>query len=314
MSAPTNADPSHVDQSNVDHTLLETPLETQPKWRAYYELTKPKVVIMLLITAVVGMYLSMPGALPLFKVFWATLGLGLAMAGAAAINHVADQHADKQMNRTRKRPLVTGSIPPGKALVFAISLCVGSVVILVTFINALTAWLTLGGMVGYALVYTLYLKRATPQNIVIGGLSGAIPPLLGWTAMTNEVHPHALLLVIIIFIWTPPHFWALAIHRRDDYAKAGIPMLPVTHGIEFTKTQILLYTIILLLASLLPYLSGMSGWLYLLCAVGSGLGFMGYAIKLKYADSEGLAMKTFGFSIIYLLIVFPGLLIDHYFI
>ena len=279
---------------------------------AYYELTKPKVVAMLLITALAGMHLATDQSIPLMTLIWATLGLGLGMGGAAAINHLADQHADAKMQRTHKRPLVVGSIPPKNAIIFAISLCLGSVIILEVFINRLTAMLTISGMVGYALIYTLYLKRATPQNIVIGGLSGAIPPLLGWTAITNEIHPYALLLVLLIFVWTPPHFWALAIHRRDDYAKAGVPMLPVTHGIEFTKTQILLYTIILFLASLLPYLSGMSGWIYLTAAIASGLGFLYYAVKLKYFPTDGLAMKTFGYSILYLLILFPALLLDKY--
>jgi protoheme IX farnesyltransferase len=217
------------------------------------------------------------------------------------------------MNRTKQRPLVQGAVSTKNALIFAIALCLGSIVILDTFVNRLTCILTIGGMAGYALIYTLYLKRATPQNIVIGGLSGALPPLLGWTAITNEVHPHGLLLVLLIFIWTPPHFWALAIHRRDDYAKAGVPMLPVTHGIEFTKTQILLYTILLLLTSFLPYLSGMSGLFYLTVATLSGLGFMGYAVLLKFRPNKKLAMQTFWFSIVYLLLVFPALLIDRAF-
>ena len=296
---------SHYDALTHKPGLMQT-------LKSYYELTKPKVVAMLMVTALVGMVLSTHEKIPLSLLFWTSIGLTLAMAGAAAINHVADQHADRVMNRTRKRPLVVGSIPPHKALAFAISLCVLSVIILETFVNHLTTLLTLGGMVGYALIYTLYLKRATPQNIVIGGLSGALPPLLGWTAVTNEIHPHALLLVLIIFVWTPPHFWALAIHRKEDYAKADIPMLPVTHGIEFTKTQIILYCVILLLTSFLPYLSGMSGWIYLLASTISGLIFLAYGIALKYKPQPGLAMKTFGFSIAYLLIVFPALILDHY--
>lgn len=280
---------------------------------AYLELTKPKVVAMLMVTALAGMHLATTEPLSLGLLLWSSIGLTLGMAGAAAINHLADQRADAKMNRTRQRPLVQGSITQQNALIFAITLCLSSVIILDLFVNRLTALLTIGGMAGYALIYTMYLKRATPQNIVIGGLSGALPPLLGWTAVTNEVHPHALLLVLLIFVWTPPHFWALAIHRRDDYAKAGVPMLPVTHGIEFTKTQILLYTIILLLASFLPFLSGMSGLFYLVVATLSGLGFIGYALKLKLRPTPQLAMQTFGFSIVYLLLVFPALLIDKAF-
>jgi len=278
---------------------------------AYLELTKPKVVAMLMVTALVGMLLATEQPIPLPLLLWSCLGLTLGMAGAATINHLADQRADAKMKRTAQRPLVQGHISTKNALIFAVGLCLSSVVILDIFVNRLTCILTIGGMAGYALIYTLYLKRATPQNIVIGGLSGALPPLLGWTSITNEVHPHALLLVLLIFVWTPPHFWALAIHRRDDYAKAGVPMLPVTHGIEFTKTQILLYTILLLLTSFLPYLSGMSGLFYLIIAIVSGLGFIGYAVKLKFDPTPKLAMQTFGFSIVYLLLVFPALLIDH---
>jgi len=279
---------------------------------AFIALTKPKVVAMLMVTALAGMDLATTQPLPISLWLWSILGLTLGMAGAAAINHLADQRADRKMQRTSQRPLVKGSVTQTQALIFAVSLCILSIVVLDVFVNRLTAVLTTGGMAGYALIYTLYLKRATPQNIVIGGLSGALPPLLGWTAMTNEVHPHALLLVLIIFVWTPPHFWALAIHRRDDYALAQVPMLPVTHGIEFTKLQILLYTIVLLLASWLPYLSGMSGLVYLVCATLAGIGFIGYAIALKLSDAPKLPMQTFGFSIVYLLIVFPALLIDHY--
>ena len=280
-------------------------------FHAYLELTKPKVVAMLMVTALAGMHLATDASIPLPLLLWSTLGLTLGMSGAAAINHLADQRADAKMHRTRNRPLVQGNVSTRNALIFAIGLCLSSIVILDTFVNRLTCVLTIGGMAGYALIYTMYLKRATPQNIVIGGLSGALPPLLGWTSITNEVHPHALLLVLLIFVWTPPHFWALAIHRRDDYAKADVPMLPVTHGIEFTKTQIILYCVMLLVTSFLPYLSGMSGFLYLSVATVSGLIFLGYAVKLKYKPTPKLAMQTFGFSIVYLLLVFPALLIDH---
>lgn len=293
-------------QVHPQRTLKETAA-------AYLELTKPKVVAMLMVTAFAGMHLASDEAIAFDLLFWSTLGLTFGMAGAAAINHLADQRADAKMNRTKQRPLVQGAISPQNAFIFAILLCASSVTILEVFVNRLTALLTIGGMAGYALIYTLYLKRATPQNIVIGGLSGALPPLLGWTAVTNEIHPHALLLVLLIFVWTPPHFWALAIHRRDDYAKAQVPMLPVTHGIEFTKTQVLLYSIILLLASFLPFLSGMSGLFYLTVATLAGLVFIGYAAKLKFKPTPRLAMQTFGYSIVYLLLVFPALLIDKAF-
>lgn len=303
--------------NNADSTQTNEPTKANrtvyQTFLAYLELTKPKVVAMLLVTALAGMQLATTEAIDIGLLLWASLGLTLGMAGAAAINHLADQKADAQMKRTSQRPLVQGAVSQKNALIFATLLCVSSVLILDVFVNRLTAILTISGMAGYALIYTLYLKRATPQNIVIGGLSGALPPLLGWTSITNEVHPHALLLVLIIFVWTPPHFWALAIHRRDDYAKAAVPMLPVTHGIEFTKTQILLYTIILLLASFLPYLSGMSGLFYLVIATLSGLGFIGYALKLKFQPTPKIAMQTFGFSIVYLILIFPALLIDHAF-
>ena len=282
-------------------------------WHDYFELTKPKVVALLMLTAVIGMFLSTPGMVPWDVLLLGSLGMGMAMGGAAAINHIVDQRIDTIMARTQDRPVATGVIDNKKALAFAAVLCVLSVLILDIYINRLTAVLTFFGLVGYAEIYTMFLKRATPQNIVIGGLAGALPPLLGWTAVTNELHPYALLLVLLIFVWTPPHFWALAIHRRDEYAKADIPLLPVTHGIEFTKLNVLLYTILLLLATWLPYLTGMSGLIYLVSATILGLIFIGYALKLKYFDEEGTAMQTFGYSIIYLFALFIALLIDHYF-
>jgi protoheme IX farnesyltransferase len=225
---------------------------------------------------------------------------------------VVDQRIDAVMARTHNRPLPNGRISSARALAFAASLAIIGFVMLYEWVNPLTAWLTLAGLVGYSFIYTMYLKRATPQNITIGGLAGAIPPLLGWTAVTNEIHPHALLLVLIIFAWTPPHFWALAIHRRDDYAKADIPMLPVTHGIEFTKTQILLYTVLLFVISLMPYLVGMSSWVYLISAcVLNGI-FFAYAWKLKFNADDKTAMQTFWFSIIHLMVLFIALLVDHY--
>ncbi len=288
----------------------------KPSWHDYYEMTKPKVVAMLLVTSMIGMYLATNPALspwvPLHVLILGTLGIGFAASGAAVVNHVVDARIDALMSRTENRPIPQGKIPPWKAILFALILSLLSMVILGFFINWLTALLTLSGLVGYALIYTLYLKRATPQNIVIGGISGAIPPLLGWTAMTNSVDPQGLLLVLIIYTWTPPHFWALAIHRRDDYAKADIPMLPVTHGLEFTKTAALLYTILLVLTTLLPYLIGMSGIIYLIGALFLGVGFLFQVWELKYRPKPNSAMKTFGFSISYLLALFVMLLIDHY--
>lgn len=281
-------------------------------WRDYYELTKPRVVALLMLTAVVGMFLSTPGMVPIEVLTLGSLGMALAMGAAAAVNHVVDQRIDAIMARTENRPIVRGKIGAHKALIFAAVLSTISMVILDVFINRLTAVLTLFGIVGYAFIYTMYLKRATPQNIVIGGIAGAIPPLLGWTAVTNELHPHALLLVLIIFVWTPPHFWALAIHRRDEYAKAGIPMLPVTHGIEFTKTSVLHYTLLLLIASMLPFITGMCGGIYAISALGLGCVFLYYALKLKYRPEPGTAMKTFGYSIVYLMLLFVALLVDHY--
>jgi len=283
-----------------------------PKWRAYYDLTKPRVVALLVLTAVVGMSLSVPGGLPWQLFIPAMLGIGLLSSAAAAINHIVDEKIDAIMGRTHNRPLPEGRVTTNNAIVFACSLALLGFVLLMVFVNPLTAYLTLAGLVGYSFVYTLYLKRATPQNITIGGLAGAIPPLLGWTAMTNQVDPNALLLVLIIFTWTPPHFWALAIHRKNEYAKVNIPMLPVTHGVSFTKTQILLYTVLLFIVSLLPYLVGMSNWLYLIGAVTLNLMFFAYAWKLKFHADENTAMDTFKFSIIHLMLLFVILLLDHY--
>lgn len=281
-------------------------------WRAYYEITKPKVVALLVLTALVGMSLSVQGAIPWQILIPAMLGIGLLSSAAAAVNHIVDERIDAQMGRTHNRPLPNGKITSKKAIIFALCLAISGFVILYDLVNALTAWLTFAGLVGYSVVYTMYLKRATPQNITIGGLAGAIPPLLGWTAMTNEIHANALLLVLLIFTWTPPHFWALAIHRKNDYAKVNIPMLPVTHGIEFTKTQILLYTVLLFVVGLLPYLVGMSNWLYLIGAVVLNIGFFCYAWKLKYNADENTAMDTFKFSIVHLMALFIVLLADHY--
>ncbi len=290
--------------------------KSQPEWRDYLEMTKPKVVLMLLLTSVIGMYLATDPNLnpwvPIDLLVLTTIGIGLAAGGAAVVNHIVDAKIDSIMARTESRPIARGVISTPKAVVFALILSVSSMLILGYFVNWLTAVLTLAGLVGYAFLYTMYLKRATPQNIVIGGISGAIPPLLGWTAMTNSIDPAGLLLVLIIFTWTPPHFWALAIHRRDDYAKANIPMLPVTHGISFTKTATLLYTILLVITTLLPYLTRMSGIIYLISALLLGAVFIFHSWQLKYRPKANSAMKTFGFSIVYLMLLFIALLIDHY--
>jgi len=287
-------------------------VEQPPKWREYYELCKPKVVILIIFTAVVGMLLAVPGALPLGKVIYATLGIGLAAASGAAINQLVEQRIDALMARTRNRPLPQGELKTRNALIFALALCAISMVILVYKVNMLTALLTFISLIGYAVIYTMFLKPATPQNIVLGGAAGAAPPLLGWVAMTGEVSSEALLLFLIIFIWTPPHFWALAIRRREEYASVGIPMLPVTHGVPFTKLQILLYTILLLAVRLLPFIIHMSGVIYLAGAIALGIGFVWQAFVLYRSDTDDHAMKTFGYSIFYLSLLFGFLLLDHY--
>ena len=286
---------------------------TIPGWSQYYNLTKPKVVFLIVFTAMVGMLLAADGIVSLNIFVFGLLGIGLAAASGAAINHVVDEHIDRIMERTRDRPLASGELSQKAALIFALSIGVLGILILVLFVNLLTAILTFFSLVGYALIYTMYLKRATPQNIVLGGAAGAAPPLLGWTAVTGQVETEALLLFLIIFIWTPPHFWALAIRRREEYAKADIPMLPVTHGVDFTKIQILLYTILLFVVTLMPFIVHMSGLIYLAGAISLGVGFMYYAIKL-YRDKEPnvIAMKTFGYSIYYLSLLFAFLLVDHY--
>ena len=292
----------------------DTPiLQAQPaRWRLYLELTKPKVVALIVLTAVVGTLLSTPGWPPLDALLLGNLGIGLAAASAATINQFLDQRVDARMLRTRSRPLPTGGLTERQALTFAAVLGVASMLILGIGVNALTAVLTFASLIGYAIVYTLWLKRATPQNIVIGGAAGAAPPVLGWAAVTGTVDPHALLLFLIIFAWTPPHFWALAIARRDDYAKVGIPMLPVTHGVEFTRLHVLLYTVILVLVTMLPYLTGMSGLLYLAAALALDGAFLYFAVALKLSARPELPMKVFRFSIQYLMWLFLALLADHY--
>jgi len=282
-------------------------------WRDYLELTKPKVVALLVLTAWVGMVLASDSLASWPLLISATLGIGLLSAAAAALNHVVDQRIDAQMARTHSRPVARGRVSSKNAIVFACSLALSGFLLLYFAVNPLTAWLTLLSLFGYAVVYTMFLKRATPQNIVIGGLAGAMPPLLGWTAVTGELHGHALLLVMIIFAWTPPHFWALAIHRRDDYARVNMPMLPVTHGIDFTKSAILLYTLLLCLVCLLPYIVGMTGAIYLVGSTLLNLRFLQYAWKLKFAADNSTAMATFKFSIVHLMVLFLVLLVDHYF-
>ena len=281
-------------------------------WKNYYTLCKPNVVAEMLFTAVVGMFLAVPGMPPLGLFIYGTLGIALAASSAAAMNHFIDRKADAQMRRTENRPLPMGELSITNVITFSVVLGVSSMLILVLLVNTLTAILTFLSLFGYAIIYTLYLKRATPQNIVIGGLFGATPPLLGWCAMTGDVHPHALLLALIIFVWTPPHFWALAIARREEYAKVNIPMLPVTHGVEFTRLQILLYTILLTIVTLLPYLTGMSGLIYGVSAVLLDLGFIYYALLMMRNKDNKTAMKTFVYSIVYITVLFAALLIDHY--
>ncbi len=280
--------------------------------REYYELTKPKVVMLIVFTAVVGMFLATPGFVPISALIFGTLGIGLAAASAAGFNQILDQRADAKMARTRARPLPTGQLTTRQAVIFSTVIGLLSMAVLVLGVNLLTAVLTFFSLIGYSVIYTLYLKRATPQNIVIGGAAGAAPPVLGWAAVTGTVDPHALLLFLIIFVWTPPHFWALALYRHEEYARVGLPMLPVTHGNEFTRFHILLYTIMLAAVTLLPYATHMSGLVYLVGAVTLNIGFLYYTWKLYRNYSEALAKRTFVYSIQYLSALFGLLLIDHY--
>ena len=281
-------------------------------WRDYKELTKPNVVLLMILTAAIGMFMAVPGMVPLDVLFLGNLGIALCAGSAATINHLVDQRIDRQMSRTHKRPVAQGRVGPRQAVIFAAATGGLGMAILLLWINPLTAWLTFASLLGYAVVYTMFLKRATPQNIVIGGLAGAAPPLLGWTAVTGEIHGHALLLVLIIFAWTPPHFWALAIHRREEYAAVDIPMLPVTHGVAFTKLHILLYTVMMFLITLLPFATRMSGPLYLLGAVLLGGGFLYWAVELLRGKNPNAPMETFRYSIIYLMALFIVMLLDHY--
>ena len=278
----------------------------------YLELCKPRVVILIVFTAVVGMFLAVPGWPPFVAVLAGTLGIGLAASSAAAINHLLDHHIDAKMARTKRRPLASGQLTERNVLIFALSLGLLAMLILVLWVNSLTAVLTFLSLIGYAIVYTAWLKRATPQNIVIGGAAGAAPPVLGWTAVTGSLDPQALLLFLIIFIWTPPHFWALAIYRKAEYALVDIPMLPVTHGSAFTRLQILLYTVLLVIVTTLPYLTHMSGIVYLAGVSVLNIGFMWYALRMMTSKDIMLPMYTFAFSITYLMVLFIFLLVDHY--
>ena len=291
---------------------VTTPAHTRPVWRRYLELTKPKVVALITFTAIVGTLLASPGLPPLTALLWGNLGIALAAACAATLNHILDRRIDEQMSRTRARPLPTGQLTERNALVFAAVLGVSAMAILAFLVNLLTATLTFLSLIGYAVVYTVWLKRATSQNIVIGGAAGAAPPVLGWAAVTDSIDPNALLLFLIIFVWTPPHFWALAIARREDYARAGIPMLPVTHGVAYTRLQVLLYTVLLTVVTLMPYLTRMSGLLYLAAALVLNAGFLYYALALKITARAELPMRVFHFSVNYLMWLFAALLVDHY--
>ncbi|MEH6493843.1 MAG: heme o synthase [Halopseudomonas sp.] len=293
--------------TTVTHTLT-----ARAGWRDYLELTKPKVVALMIITSAIGMLLASEGAVPWSILLLGNLGIALCAGSAAVVNHVVDRRIDIHMARTQRRPLAQGRVNPLNALLFALALGSVGMAILLQWVNGITAWLTLGSLLGYAVVYTSFLKRATPQNIVIGGLAGAAPPLLGWTAVTGQIEAEGLLLVLIIFAWTPPHFWALAIHRKAEYAKVDIPMLPVTHGERYTKLHILLYTFILLAVSLLPFVIHMSGVLYLIVATALGLRFIDWAWALWRDSRPHAAIKTFKFSLWYLLWLFVALLVDHY--
>lgn len=285
---------------------------TRVSWLDYIELCKPRVVALMLLTVLVGMHLATPGWISLPILIASLMGIAFCAGSAAALNHLIDKRIDSMMTRTSRRPLVRGSISSKQAICFACGLGISGLFILTYWVNSLTACLTFLTLIGYAGIYTGYLKRATPQNIVIGGLAGAAPPLLGWTAITNQLDPQALLLVLIIFTWTPPHFWALAIYRYEEYQHAEIPMLPVTHGIQFTKLNVLLYTILLFVVSLLPVIIGMSGRVYLIGSCLLGLRFLYWSFLLFRSDNPRIAMKTFRFSIVYLMLLFLFLLLDHY--
>ncbi len=281
-------------------------------WRDYYDMCKPRVVFLMLLTSVVGMFLAVPGMVPLDILLLGNFGIALVASSGAAVNHLIDHKIDIQMSRTHHRPVAQGRVSQTQAGLFALVIGTLGMAIMMIWVNPLSAWLTLASFIGYAFIYTGYLKHATPQNIVIGGLAGAMPPLLGWSAVTNTVDPNALILVLIIFAWTPPHFWALAIHRKDEYAKSGIPMLPVTHGVRVTKVHIFAYTLGLVIVTILPFFTGMSGPLYFASALIFGARFVYWSVKLLYRPTETTAMDTFRFSIVYLAAIFIALMVDHY--
>jgi protoheme IX farnesyltransferase len=293
------------------HDPLITAL-SRPRWREYLSLTKPKVSLLIVFTAIVGMILASPGMVPLPALVFGTLGIAMASGSAATLNHILDQRIDREMARTRRRPLATGSLRTSQALAFAGLLGVGSMLVLWPSAGGLCALLTFGSVIGYAVIYTAWLKRATPQNIVIGGAAGAAPPLLGWVAVTHSIDAQALVLFLIIFTWTPPHFWSLAIARREEYAKVGIPMLPVTHGIPYTRRQILLYTVLLISCTLIPAVIGMSGWVYLAVALLLDARFLYLAMALQRGARPDLPIRTFRFSITYLMTLFGAFIADHY--
>lgn len=312
LHAAANELPGLPEPGQTRHTVTDITSSQSATWRDYYEMCKPRVVMLMILTSVVGMLLAVPGMVPLDVLLLGNLGIALVAGSGAAVNHLIDRKVDSLMKRTHNRPLPQGRVDPLHATLFATVIGVIGMVILLVGVNPLCAWLTLASFIGYAFIYTGYLKRATPQNIVIGGLSGAMPPLLGWTAVTGSIEPDALILVLIIFAWTPPHFWALAIHRKDEYAKTGIPMLPVTHGEFVTKVHIVIYTAILVLVSVFPFLSGMSGPLYLVSALVLGAIFMGWSLTLMFRPGPKTAMETFKYSIVYLAVLFVALLTDHY--
>jgi heme o synthase len=293
------------------HDSLITAL-SRPGWRDFMELTKPKVSLLIVFTAIVGMVLASPGMVPLPALVFGTLGIAMASGSAATLNHILDRRIDREMARTRRRPLATGNLRTSQALVFAGVLCVGSMTILWLSAGSLCALLTFGSVIGYAVIYTVWLKHATPQNIVIGGAAGAAPPLLGWVAVTHSIDPQALVLFLIIFTWTPPHFWSLAIARREEYAKAGVPMLPVTHGIPYTRRQILLYTVLLILCTLIPVVIGMSGMIYLSAALVLDARFLYLALAVHRGMRPDLPIRTFRYSITYLMALFGAFIADHY--
>jgi len=292
--------------------LTDITTNSAATWRDYYEMCKPRVVMLMILTSLVGMFLAVPGMVPVDVLVLGNLGIALVAGSGAVVNHLIDRKIDVVMKRTHNRPIPQGRVDPLQAGVFAAVIGLAGMAILLLWVNPLSAWLTLASFIGYAFIYTGYLKHATPQNIVIGGLAGAMPPLLGWSAVTGTIEADAVVLVLIIFAWTPPHFWALAIHRKEEYAKSGVPMLPVTHGERVTKIHITVYTVILVVISVIPYFSGMSSLLYLTAALALGAGFMFWSLKLMRSPVPSTAMDTFKYSIVYLALLFVALVVDHY--